>query len=519
MDIFLFYIILVLFLAVTVFLGYLGFRGTKELHDFTLAGRSVHPYMMAISYGASFISTSAIVGFGGVAGVYGLGILWLPFLNIFLGIIIAFLVFGKKTREMGEKLNAQTFPEFLGKRYQSPLIQRISGMVIFFFMPLYAGVVLIGAARFIEATLNIDFPVALFVFSAIIAAYVITGGLKGVLYNDTFQGTIMLLGMMILLFITYRNLGGIQSAHQALADLAWRVPQTLAEGGHQGWTQMPQMGTPVWWTLVSTIILGVGIGVLAQPQLLVRFMTVKNNRALNRGVLVGGIFVFFTTVVPYVCGALSNVYFMQTSQDISFNIAGGNSDLIIPLYINMAMPDWFVYIFMLTLLSASMSTISTQFHTMGTAFSRDLFARGFAQRKNERRDLHVSKLGIGMGIAISVILGFYLPPNIIARGTALFFGVCAAAFLPPYVAALYWKRADRTAAIASMVTGTAASLFWMLFIHLATSAQIGLANFLWGMDSLLGYPFTHIDPILIALPISGAVMAAVSLLKPPPASG
>jgi len=291
----LFTVIVVIYLLVIGYLGYLGYRGTKTSGDFMIAGRQIHPYVMALSYGATFISTSAIVGFGGAAGVFGMGLLWLTFLNIFVGIAIAFIFFGKRTREMGQKLEAHTFPEFLGRRYNSRAIQIIGGVTIFVFMPLYTGVVLIGAARFIESTLNINFVLSLAIFSIVIAAYVIAGGLKGVMYTDALQGTIMFIGMIILIAFTYNALGGIIPA--------------LAAGGHQGWTTMPVLGSPLWWSLVSTIVLGVGIGVLAQPQLVVRFMTVNSNRQLNRAVLVGGIFILFMTGVAFLVGSLSNVYF------------------------------------------------------------------------------------------------------------------------------------------------------------------------------------------------------------------
>ncbi|GAG73687.1 unnamed protein product, partial [marine sediment metagenome] len=161
------------------------------------------------------------------------------------------------------RLEAHTFPEFLGRRYDSKFIQVLGGVVIFVFMPLYAGVVLIGAARFIESTLNINFILSLAIFSIIIAAYVIVGGLKGVMYTDALQGTIMFIGMAALISLTYKRLGGIIPAHKALTDIASKIPESLAAGGHQGWTTMPVLGSPLWWTLVSTIILGVGIGVLA----------------------------------------------------------------------------------------------------------------------------------------------------------------------------------------------------------------------------------------------------------------
>ncbi|RYD05578.1 hypothetical protein N752_09535 [Desulforamulus aquiferis] len=58
------------------------------------------------------------------------------------------------------------------------------------------------------------------------------GGLKGVFYNDAFQGSIMFIGMIVLLVVTYSKLGGVTTAHQALSDLTALVPEGLAAQGH-----------------------------------------------------------------------------------------------------------------------------------------------------------------------------------------------------------------------------------------------------------------------------------------------
>jgi len=330
----------------------------------------------------------------------------------------------------------------------------------------------------------------------------------------------MFVGMAALLVLTYKNLGGIIPAHQALTNLASKVPESLAAGGHQGWTTMPVLGSPLWWTLVSTIILGVGIGVLAQPQLVVRFMTVKSNRELNRAVLIGGIFILFMTGVAFVVGALSNVYFFNQTGNIAIAEAGGNTDLIIPTFINMAMPQWFVYIFMLTLLAAAMSTISSQFHAMGTSFSRDMIGVGIKESEKEeqksgKNGLLLTKLGVVVGIIVSVVLGYYLPISIIARGTALFFGVCAAVFLPMYICGLYWKRTSKAGAISGMVVGLVSSVFWMFFIHKSNAVMLKLVVVMTGKESLLGFPWNAVDPILIAFPLAFIVTIIVTLSTKP----
>jgi SSS family solute:Na+ symporter len=509
-------IIIVLYLLVIGYLGFLGYTRTKNEKDFLLAGRSIHPFVMAMSYGATFISTSAIVGFGGIAGLFGMGLMWLTFSNILIGIFIAFVCFGKRTRKMGHNLDAHTFPEFLGKRFESSFIQVFGGSVIFVAMPLYAAVVLIGGARFIENTLSINYHVALLVFSLIIAAYVIAGGLKGVMYTDALQGTIMFFGMLFLVILTYVKLGGITHAHQMLTDMIHLVPEKLRGMGHRGWTAMPALNSSWWWTLVSTLVMGVGIGVLAQPQLVVRFMTVKSNRELNRAVLIGGIFIFVMVGGAYMVGSLSNVFFFNepaTQGKIAIQVAGGNPDLVIPNFINAAMPSWFVYLFMVALLSAGMSTLSSQFHAMGTSIGRDVYEKVF---KVKGHSVLITKIGIVVAIVISIILGYKLPEGIIARGTALFFGICAATFLPAYAAALYWKRVTRSAAIKSITAGFFASIFCLLFLHEKESAALGICKFVFNKNVLIEkFPWPYVDPILIALPFSIIVLVAATYMSKP----
>jgi SSS family solute:Na+ symporter len=624
-------IVIVVYLMVIGYLGYLGFRRTQSATDYLLAGRQTHPFVMALSYGATFISTSAIVGFGGVAGMFGLSLLWLTFLNIFVGIFISFVFLGGPTRRMGHRLDAHSFPELLGRRYASRFIQVFAGLVIFLFIPLYAAAVLIGGCEFIAEKFNINYNVALLVFSVIIAAYVVVGGLKGVMYTDALQGTIMFVGMIILLVWTYSILGGPVEAHKGLAEIGDKAFGGFKAIGMNGWTAMPEAGFGarqynLWWIVVSTIILGVGIGVLAQPQLAVRFMTVKSKRELNRAVLVGGIFILVMTGVAFTVGSLSNLYFYRSEtvtgrlkhvspaakviakqeRDIEVAIrcrllhvisqkdqrevvvihrgvdknpklaglmptaeveiigpdgssvplvpeqdlaglvgqqvrvrpranafcravtpidrldAGGqtvyalNSTRIIPKYITRAMPGWFGMLFLLTLLAAAMSTLSSQFHAVGTSIGRDVWEQISGRRGHS---IAVTRIGIILGIVLAVLLGYYARGGyIVARATAIFFGLCASAFLPTFLGGLFSRRVTRPGAIASMVVGFAVTAFWLGFVKDKEARALGICHALTGKHSLLlGHPnWPVVDPIVVALPLSLAVLVVVSLLTRAP---
>lgn len=500
---------LLLYLGVTVLLSVLAYRHTRTKSDYLLAGGRTHPVLMALSYGSTFISTSAIVGFGGSAAMFGMSLLWLTFCCIFVGVFIAFVIYGKRTLQVGKELGASTFPEFIALRYKSEFIKKFCALVIIAGMPLYAAAVMIGAGRFLEQLLHLDYNLAIIIFAVITAAYVISGGIKGVLYNDAFQASIMFVGMIILFCMTYSKLGGFTTAHQALTDMSHLVPESMVAKGHLGWTAMPALGSEYWWVVVSTLVMGVGIGVLAQPQLVVRFLTVKGVQEINRAVVVGGLFILVMTGVAFSVGALTNVYFWQTLGKISIaavtDMTTGipNIDSIIPLFVSSATPTWFSYLFMLTLLSAAMSTLSGQFHVIGTSLCHDLY-------KNST--LSSNRLSILVALVASVYLALKLPGSIIAVATAIFFGVCAATFLPAYTAALFWPRATKSGVIASMVMGLSSSLLLMAFVHAKEATALGLSNILFGKSTLVGIPWVYIDPIVISLPLSAVTLITVSLL-------
>lgn len=507
--------ITLIYLAVIAWLGYRGYSKSKTTQDYMLAGRNTHPFVMAMSYGATFISTSAIVGFGGTASLFGMSLLWLSFCNVFVGIFIAFVFLGKRTRRMGLNLDAHTFPELLGRRVDSPFVQIFSGGAIFLFMPLYAAAVLIGAARIIESFLGVPFEISVLVFSILVGAYVIFGGLKSVMYTDALQGTLMFLGMLILLIFTYVKLGGVVKAHTDLSALSHLIPESMTGGGVWSWTASPKGGSPLWWVVYSSLVLGVGIGVLAQPQLVVRFMTVRSNKELNRATAMGGLFILMTVGATFMIGPLTNLYFHNEFGQIAIAFAEGNTDKVLPLYISNAMPGWFVSIFMLVILSAAMSTLSSQFHAIGTSISRDILEKGLMRKKkfNEGKVVLFTRIGIVFTLLVTVLLSLKISSaGIIARATAIFFGLMASCFLAPYVLGLFWKKLTRKGVIAGILTGFIITAIGFLFFHAKESAMFGLCQALFGKPALLGGMWPVVDPIVYALPASIIATFGVSLI-------
>lgn len=427
---------------------------------------------------------------------------------------------------MGHRLNAHTFPELLGRRFDSKFITLFTAFVIVLFMPLYTSVVLMGAAKFVEVRLNISYEAALLFFSAIVAMYVIMGGLKGVMYTDALQGAIMLFGICALIFFTYYRLGGISSAHEQLTALAPEAVKVFGPAGHQGWTSMPEFGSQFWWVLVSTIVMGVGIGVLAQPQLAVRFMTVKSDMELNRAVLIGGIAITLLTGGAFAVGALANVYFFDAGGQIALLAANKDVEQIIPEFIKRFMPLWVGDVFFVTLMAAAMSTASSQFHAMGTSVGRDIFD-AFSSGHTSKTSIIATRFGIFLTLVLSVLLAYVLPVHfesgiaIVARGTAIFFGLCAASFMPMYVGGLYSTRITKSAAIWGALIGFVVSLFWLLFVHKSEASVLLVCNAIFGKPHLFGDARTgfilwaEVDPLFVGLPLSIVATIVLTFITKP----
>jgi len=242
------------------------------------------------------------------------------------------------------------------------------------------------------------------------------------------------------------------------------------------------------------------------------------------------------TGVAFTVGALTNVHFWRSAGKVSIAAAAGDVERIIPMYIKGALPEWFGVLFMLTLLSAAMSTLSSQFHVMGTSLGRDFLEQG-VRRLRGAGGVMGTRVGVLLGIVVSVYLGYELErlfgktgTAIVARGTAIFMGLCACAFLPMYVGALWSKGITRAGAVAGMLAGAVSSVLWMLFVHEQESTALLLCKQWFGVRSLgirmvqgaepgqMVEQFirhgpmlwAYVDPLIIGLPLAALVTILVS---------
>jgi SSS family solute:Na+ symporter len=493
MDSIFFVIFIAVFGTVFGFLGYLGYKKTRTTEDYFVAGRSMGGFIIALSYGATFISAVALIGFSGIASLYGHSILWLAFLNIFVGIFIAFVFYGFRTRRMGNFLNAMTLPEILGNRFNSTKLQGIAGIIIAVFMVAYTSAVFLAIASLFEVSFGISYEVCVIIFTIIVGAYLILGGLYAVMWTHAIQGLLMLVGMLILTIWIYAMLGGIEPAHQAAAALTPEILDSIgtpaASLAPNGLTSMPSfLSQP--YMMILTLIFGVGIGVLAQPQLITRYLTAKNEKALRLAVPYGGVFILLMTFTAFSIGPLCNV--LMADNGLSYP---GTPDKVLPLIVTELFPSWFLFLFLFAVLAAAMSTASALFHTAGASIGRDVCEKSIIKKCSQKTSILITRIATMILVGVTLVITLN-PLDVVAFMTAFFFGLMACTFLAPYTLMLYWKKISRAGAWAGMLGGFIFTMFWYIFIYFKTAPEI------IGSSLVDEYTLNMLDPIFIGVPLS-----------------
>ena len=163
------------------------------------------------------------------------------------------------------------------------------------------------------------------------------------------------------------------------------------------------------------------------------------------------------------------------------------------------MDQTIVVMFMLTLLAAAMSMLSSLFHVMGSSAGYDLWAtvkkaeflpQKWKGEESGRTSLSINRYATVIMVAISLAIALLIQSSegIIAIATAMFFGVCASAFLPLFMHTLFAKKPSKLAAEISLAIGTIAWFAWTLFVFAKDSTIFGLSKALFGMDSIASKP-------------------------------
>ncbi len=509
-------------LAVTLSWGWYGWRRTRTSVDYLVGGRTMRPSVTALSYAATFVTTAAMLGLDGLNAGYGLTRLWPAVLGLIAGLVLVLALLGRRTRRLGAALGSQTMAGLLADRYGSRFFRLLTGAIVFLLVPLCAAAVLIHVARMVEAFLGLPYFFALLGLALIIAMYLVYGGLKGAMYTDAWQAVVWLGALVFLLLAAVWFLGGPAATWQALFAANPRSPIEAAAAGGLDWARGPAPGSPLGWTALTGLGAGLGLGLLVLPQLVIRFMAVRDDRALNRGALWGGLLILVAIVLLLIVGALSDQLFLKKVElgverlpsALSLWVLAGNGDPAAAGIIKKFLPAWYSTPLLLGFLALALSAVASLVHVGGASFGRDVVAEAWRGHvKGGQAVVLISRFGVALSLVLAVLWAKWLPDHVLTKAPSFFLGVGAATFLPAYALGLLWRRMTRTAASASMVVGLLASVLQAVFVNGQFAPTLGVCQWLLGRPTVLadlgprimGWGFQAPDLNALALPLESWV--------------
>lgn len=464
-------IMLLLFFSVMVGVGIYSRKHATSMNDFVLGGRSVGPWLTAFAYGTSYFSAVVFVGYAGQFGwKYGLASTWVGLGNAVLGSLLAWVVLGRRTRIMTHHLKAATMPDFFGKRYDSNALRIAASAIVFIFLIPYTASLYNGLSRLFGMAFDVPYAVCVILMATLTGVYVILGGYMATAINDFIQGIIMLAGIVAVILAVLNGQGGFMQAVRSLSEIPSDVPVTL---GQQG--AFTSFFGPDPANLMGVVIL-TSLGTWGLPQMVHKFYTIRNEKAVNTGTVISTIFAVIISGGCYFLGGFGRLF---DNPGIYAEDGSIIYDGIIPSMLS-TLPDVLIGIVVILVLSASMSTLSSLVLTSSSTLTLDFIKGNLMKDLSDKKQLLITRILIVFFIIISVILALD-PPTFIAQLMGISWGALAGAFLAPFLYGLFWKRVTKAAVWASFAAGVGITVSNMFLHFIASPINAGAIAMVAGL--------------------------------------
>lgn len=435
---------------IVYFIGMIGMglywnKRTKKSEDYMLGGRSMGPLVTALT-----LQTTAMSGYmfmGGPALAYSVG--WFA---VFYAVgdagggLINVSVLARRMRRLSQLLDAISPIEYLEKRYQSIPVKVIACVISVFGLSGYVLAQFLASGRTLVSLFDFPFAPGIIIGVGVILAYTFIGGYFAVAWTDVVQGIIMISALLAALLMSLNKLGGFSGLNQKLSELD---PTYLSVWG-KGLEYEGAYG------IIAGAILIYLIGYMGLPHCVNKHMAMASPKTAKTTVVYATIWTQLFCFTPYILGLCGIILVPGLSADTGVK---DNMEMVIPYLADKLFPGLISAIVLTAIMSAIMSTVAALLLLVGTLISIDIYKRWLSPDASDKRVVFVSRASIIVVGIIGLTIAIVQPPGVF--GLVIFsFGVMASAFLPSYVCAIWWKKANATGSCASMVLGGGTAFIW-----------------------------------------------------------
>ncbi|MBQ5761428.1 MAG: sodium/proline symporter PutP [Clostridia bacterium] len=496
-------IAMIIYMAAVIVIGVVyAKRANKNSEEYFLGGRSLGPWVTAMSAEASDMSGWLLMGLPGVAYWCGLADAFWTALGLAVGTYFNWLLVSKRLRRYSVRANNSiTLPEFFSNRFREKKkhIMFIAAAFILIFFTVYAASCFVTCGKLFSTLFGTPYQLMLIVGAIFVLLYTILGGFLAESVSDFMQSLVMIIALSVVVILGIVNAGGIG----AVVDNAKEIPGFLDFFGLATPTLGPdeqqivsESGAPLFGDAANYGILSIcsmmawGLGYFGMPQVLLRFMAIRKENELKRSRRIAMVWVVISLAVAVFIGIIGRQLF--PTEHLT-KAAAEN------IFITMAqsyLPAILAGFVMAGILAATISSSDSYLLIAASSFSKNIFQGIFKKSATDKQVMIVSRITLLVLTAIGIVIALD-EDSVIFEIVSFAWAGFGATFGPVMLFSLFWKRVNKPGAIAGMVSGAVMVFFWKLVL------------------SNLGGVFA-IYELLPAFVFSSIVIVAVSLLTKAP---
>lgn len=461
--------VLILYFSAMLGIGIFFFirSNSKNDKDYFLGGKSMGPWVTAMSAQASDMSAWLLMGLPGSILAFGLGQAWIG-IGLALGTALNWILMAHRLRRFSEAAgDSITVPQYLSNRFatKNKALQVTCAIVFLVCFTLYVASAFVAGTKVFTSLFDIDSTVAMLIFAAILIVYTFLGGYKAVCWTDFFQGLLMLAAVLAVPIILVMT-----------KDLNWALLDTTVisnEGTSYSFTgnlfkaSAAEIASGLAW----------GLGYFGMPHILVRFMAIKKSSMVKKSAIVA---------ITWVVLALVAVIFIAVFGRMVIGEALLKTDAQSMVFVELSrllFPAAISGILLSAIIAASMSTADSQLLVASSSFTSDIYKPLIRKNASEKEVMWV---GRGVVIAVAVVAFFIANSksegaqsimNLVENAWAGF----GSAFGSVMILSVFWRRFTYNGALAGVIAGAVVDVLWLIFLAGSTGVYEMIPGFIASM--------------------------------------
>ena len=462
-------IAMVIYMAAVIGIGaFYAKRANKNSEEYFLGGRSLGPWVTAMSAEASDMSGWLLMGLPGVAYWCGLADAAWTAIGLAIGTYLNWLIVSKRLRRYSVRANNSiTLPEFFSNRFREKkkVIMTIAAAFILIFFTVYASSCLVTCGKLFSTLFGAPYVAMMIVGAIFVLLYTILGGFLAESISDFMQAIVMITALSVIVIISTVRAGGIgavlenaQSIPGFLEFFGLATPTLDANG-----QQLVEAGKPVFGTVSEYGILSVcsmlawGLGYFGMPQVLLRFMAIRKEEELKRSRRIAMVWVVISLGVAVFIGIVGRQLYP------TLHLTKSSAENIFITLATRSLPAILAGFVMAGILAATISSSDSYLLIAASAFAKNIFQGVCKKNATDKQVMLVSRITLLALTLIGIVIAMD-ENSVIFQIVSFAWAGFGATFGPLMLFSLFWKRTNKAGAIAGMIGGAGMVFLWKLVI-------------------------------------------------------